>query len=115
MLRSFFTPVVQGGGVPGGSLLPGIDPLSLPNLELYLRSDIGSFADGAMTIPATNGVVVAAIKDFSGNNRHANTSVGVVQPPIWNAGASPTGKGLCRFFGNTVNNQGQLSGALPII
>jgi hypothetical protein len=91
---------------------PGTDPLTLPGLELYLRSDISLYRDSALTQKAASGDVVLGVKDFSPFGRSAVTSVGLSNPPMCSAGSSPTGRDLLQFFGQ--QNAGQLFGPLPV-
>jgi hypothetical protein len=97
----------------GGGQVAGINPLSLPNLELYLRSDIGVFSDAAFTTPALVGNQVNGWKDQSGNGRHATGPLGLNNFPVYQAGTG--NKNTVRFFGDqNTNNQGQLQGTFPI-
>lgn len=93
-----------------------LPPLPVLNhLELFLRADVGVFADAGLTIPATNGAVVKGWQDQSGNSgRDATVSLGLNNPPVFTTGVTPTNKPGVRFFGaQGTNNQGQLQGALP--
>lgn len=98
-------------------LTPPAPPLPiLDHLELFLRSDVGVFADAGLTIPAANGGVVRGWQDQSGNTgRDAIISQGLNNPPLFESGVTPTNKPAVRFFGaQATNNQGQLLGNLPL-
>ncbi len=109
MIRSFLSNVAGSGRI-----VPQLP--TLPHLELFLRSDVGVFADAGLTIPAGNNQVVKGWKDLSGNTgRDAIVSLGINNPPVLQTGITPTGKPGVRFFGaQGTNNQGQLQGNLPI-
>lgn len=80
-MRRFLRRIGEGGGPQ-----QVIDPASLPNLELYLRSDtIAPQADGS----TMNGVVWA---DQSGHGRDCAANAAVLYRT--GANASPRGKGL---------------------
>ena len=86
------------GHTPFGQRVQGvqgqrsINPLSLPGLELYLRSDLG--------IVAVDGAPVNSWADQSGNGRNAGLSLGT-QPTYHSTGAtlSPSGKPAVTFNG----------------
>lgn len=81
-----------GQRVQGSQGRPGINPLSLPGLELYLRSDLG--------IVAADGSPVATWLDQSVHARNATPSLGTM--PVYHstgASLSPSSKPTVTFDG----------------
>jgi hypothetical protein len=80
-----------------------IDPATLANLELYLRSDQIGVGDGA---------AVSTWNDISGNARHATQGTAAQRPIFRTTGAdiSPSGKPMVDFVDDNDNMAGPLPG-----
>jgi hypothetical protein len=104
---------VPGGHSPFGTRAKGlggraIDPLSLPGLELYLRSDLG--------IVAADGDPVASWADQSGHARNASQVTAAMQPTFHRTGPtlSPAGKPAVSFDGLASPNGDNMTGTFPL-
>ena len=96
----------------GGSdpMFPVNDPLTLPGLELYLRSDQVAGADGSQIAAWTNN----RWDDLSGNGRHA--TLGLHSSPVLRktgAHLTPGGKQVVQW-GAATDGLVSFMGALPI-
>jgi uncharacterized protein (TIGR02217 family) len=86
-------PIVELRGVPA-AVAPAIDPLTLANLELYLRAD---------QVAGANGAAVSTWNDLSPNNWDAAQANAALQPTVLTPG-SANGTRLVRFDGVTSPN-----------
>lgn len=94
MIHNFLRRIPEGGG----QVVLRTDPATLPNLELYFRSDSSDVASLA------NGAAVLSWADQSGHGRNNSNGNGAAFTPFWRAGASPAGLGLVGLEGRANNN-----------
>lgn len=71
------------GGLGIGGVVSSFSPLSIAGLKIWVKADVGTFQDEAMTIPAiANNAGIKGWQDQSGNGNHLKTSSGGVLPNL---------------------------------
>ena len=90
-------PVIELRGAPT-AVSPATDPLTLANLELYLRSDQAT---------GTNGAAITGWNDLSSSARHTQSVGGATNPTLRTTGAniSPNGKRTVQYSAVTDNRR----------